>query len=351
MGMKYNNYVPLLFFIILGVVSFLIIKPIILSIFLGSLLAFIFYPIYKSILKKVKQETITSLLVCVLVFLILIIPAGFLINSLVKESYFIYLLVKQKLAIGLFSNCSNDFCDIISGLTKNDLINSQIKEFIKLTTDWIIKSGSNFLITLPKKILSLFVVFFTMFFFFKDGKKVLLKVNHYLNMHHQKYSSLLLRLKQILHGVIYGYLLVALVQGALGALGFFIFGISSPLFWGLIMALFALVPLLGTGMIWAPASMILILDGIFKGSNLLIFKGIGLFVYSFLIVGSIDNFIRPKLIGNKAKVHTAIITAGVFGGIFAFGPLGVILGPLVLALTAEMINLFLSDDNSAEKSS
>ncbi len=324
------------------ILSIFIIRPILLAIFLGALFAYIFYPLYKYLQKKFKKDALTSFLICLLAFLILVIPTAYFVKALVQESYFIYLLAKQKLAIGLFNDCSNSFCELIGNFGRNEFINSQVKEILRMATDWIIQSGSNFLIALPKMILGLFVVFFTMFYFLKDGRKLLVKIHYYLNNHQKKYSQILMRLKEILHGVIYGYLLIALIQGALGALGFFIFGIPSPLFWGLVMAFLALIPFLGTGFIWVPAAIILLLNGIFQDSMWLVFKGIGLFVYSFLVVGSIDNFLRPKLIGNKAKVHTAIIMAGIFGGVLVFGPLGVLIGPLVLALTAEMINLYLA---------
>ncbi|MFH1829036.1 MAG: AI-2E family transporter [Nanoarchaeota archaeon] len=337
---------PIVFFILLLVLSFFVIKPLLLAIFLGALLAYIAYPIYKLSLKRINNKTISSLLVCLLVFLVFVIPLTFLVKSLVQESYVIYLLVKQKLAVGLFRNCENTFCEAIRAFGHNEFVNTQIKEWIKTITNWVIQKGSYFLISLPKIVLNLFVTFLTLFYFLKDGDELLRKLNHYFSSHQKNYLIIISRLKEILHGVVYGYLLIALIQGFFGALGFFIFGISSPLFWGVIMAFLALIPVLGTGVIWVPASLILLLDGIFQDSTTLVVKGIALFVYSFIFVGSVDNFLRPKLIGQKAKVHTAIIMFGIFGGILMFGPLGVIIGPIVLSLTAEVIDLYLSNKNS-----
>ena len=337
-----NNYLPAIFFLLLLILSVFVIKPLFLALFLSALLAYIIYPVYKWLLKKVKNKTITSLLVCLVVFLMLVIPAAFFVKILVQESYLIYLLVKQKLAVGLFRDCGNTFCEMIKDFGQNEWVNSQIKNILKTATDWVIHKGSAFLISLPKLLLNLFVMFFTLFYFLKDGEELVARIYSYLCIHHKKGALLLGRLKEILRGLIYGYLVVALIQGALGALGFFIFGISSPLFWGLVMAFLALIPILGTGVVWVPASLILVLDGVFQNSTHLIVKGIALFVYSFIFVGSIDNLIRPKLIGRKAKVHVAIVMAGIFGGILMFGPVGLILGPLILSLTAEIIDIYLT---------
>ena len=132
------------------------------------------------------------------------------------------------------------------------------------------------------------------------------------------------------------------MQGALGAIGFLIFGISSPLFWGMMMAFLALIPYLGTGFIWGPAAIIIFLEGVFQDSNILMYKGVALFLYGLFIVGGLDNLIRPKFIGAKAKIHPALIMIGIFGGIFLVGPIGVIIGPLVLSLTAIFIEEYLS---------
>lgn len=321
------------------ILSVFIIKPLLLSIFLGALLAYLFYPLYRLLVKRLRNSTLTSLLLCILVLLLVVIPAGFFVKVLVQQSYVLYLLVKQKLSVGLFQECGNMFCELARSLSNNEFITSQISEVIKFLTDWIIKAGSNFLISLPRLLLNLFVIFLTMFYFLKDGRNLSKKLKNHFSSN-KKYDLIFERINEILKGVVYGYLLVALIQGALGALGFFLFGIKSPLFWGVAMAFLSLIPVLGTGIIWVPASILLLLEGLFQNSTGLVLKAVGLFTYSLIFVGSIDNFLRPKLIGGKAKVHTAIIMLGMFGGIIFLGPLGVILGPLVLSLTVELANLY-----------
>lgn len=311
------------------------------AIFVGALLAYAFYPLYKYLLKKSNKPVLWSFFICFLVLLIIVLPAVFLIKGLVEESYFLYLLFKQKLAEGIFKECTSSFCQTITHFSQDPTISSQLKTLIKASTDWIIIKSTSFLLNLPRLLINLSVVFFTLFFFIKDGNILIKRVQGYLQLSQKNFYFLLTRFKEIMHGVVYGYLLVALIQGILGALGFFLFSIPSPLFWGLVMAFFALIPAIGTGIVWVPASLLLVFDGVFQSSTPLIIKGMALFAYCFVFVGGIDNLLRPKIIGDKAKVHTAIIMLGIFGGILLIGPLGVIFGPLVLSLTAEVLKVFL----------
>ncbi|MFQ5620928.1 MAG: AI-2E family transporter, partial [Candidatus Nanoarchaeia archaeon] len=141
-------------------------------------------------------------------------------------------------------------------------------------------------------------------------------------------------------GVIYGSLVIALIQGALGALGFMIFGVGSPILWGLVMSLFALVPFIGTPIIWGPAGLLLVIDGFVDGQTNLVAKGIGLLIYGTLVISTVDNILKPKLIGKKAKIHPIVVLIGVLGGLSLLGFVGFVVGPLVLALFEALIEVY-----------
>lgn len=316
-------------------------KPILLAVLMGALLAYIFSPLYEKVLNRVKKPTFAALLVSLFVFLIIFIPSIFFLKTIIQETYVLYLVGKQRLAIGLFQNCVNQFCQVVKDLSQDPNFNSQIQGMLKSITNWVVEKGSEFLISLPKLFLNLFIALFSFFYLIRDGENIMSRINEFLFMGEKKYAFIIHRLREIIHGLVYGYIIIALLQGALGALGFFAVGISSPIIWGIIMAILALIPSLGTGFVWLPAAVILFLDGIFQNSNVLIFKAVGLFLYSLFIVAGIDNILKPKLIGERAKVHPLLIMIGVFGGIFLFGPLGVIVGPLILALTSVFIEAYL----------
>lgn len=344
MNIEYRKYVPALLFVLLLVLAALIVRPFFGAIFLGGLLAYVFYPLHAFLTKKLKKPTISALLVCLLVLALLVVPAVFFVKTLVQESYVIYLVIRQRVATGIFTGCELPFCQTLQEFGKNPEIQFQVQEAMRAVTNWIIQKGSTFLLSLPRILLNVFVLFFLLFYGLVQGKTIIEKVSHYLQVHPRHYQNVVGRLREIVHGLVYGYLLIALLQGALGAFGFFLFGVPSPLFWGVVMSILALLPFLGTGFIWIPASAFLILQGLFQGENSLLFKGFGLLAYSFIFVGSIDNILKPKLIGEKAKVHPALILLGVFGGVLLFGPLGVLLGPLLLSLTAVVLETILEKE-------
>ena len=340
---NFKDYFPILVLLVLIVLSYLILKPFLAAILLGALLAYIFYPLYSFLLRKLKNKTLVAILICFLVLLILIIPTFFLAKVLIKESYFLYLTGKQVLSSNFWESCTNPFCSLIQDPATNPEVQSQIQDLLKTGTSWIIKKSSDFLIKLPQLMLNLFVMFFTLFYFLKEGDGLVKKLSNYFIT--EKYSFLHQKIKNIVHAIIYGYLLIALLQGILGALGFYLFGLGSPLFWGIIMAFLALMPYLGTWFVWLPAVLYLIISGIIQDSNILIYKGIGLFFYCLILVSSIDNFLQPKIISTKAKVHPTIILLGTLGGFFLLGLSGLIIGPVILSVTLILVEGRLSAKN------
>ncbi len=331
---------PAALFVLLLVVSFFIIKPFLLAIFSGALLAYLFYPLYRLLSPRLRSPSVVSIIICLVVLLLILVPGIFLLKTLVEQAYVIFVLVKQRLAEGLFVSCQNSFCQAVENLANDPTVSYQVQELSREVTHWVIQKGSGLLVSVPRLVINLFIVFFVMFYFLRDGERLHERLHTYLRLKKSKYVTLVARVKEIVHGIVFGYFIVALVQGVVGAIGFYLFGVSSPLFWGVVMGLLALIPYVGTGFVWLPAALFLLLDGLSQDSTALIAKGIGLFVYGAVLISGIDNVIRPKLMGEKARVHPAIILLGIFGGILIFGPLGIIIGPVVLALTSEIVTTY-----------
>lgn len=346
---KYKKYVPLALLLLLLLVSYFIIKPFLLALFFGLLLGYIVHPLYRFLEKKVRSSTGAALLICFLVFLIVLVPLALMFKTLVQDSYVVFISVKQNLATGIFQNCYNQFCQQLKQWGKDPIVSGKIQEIAKGITNWVVKEGQELLFRVPTMVGNFIVILFTMFYSLKDGPTLLQRIVTYLNIHTQKYMLLTSRIKEIVHGVVYGYILIALIQGLLGGLGFFAFGLSSPIFWGLLMAFLALIPYLGTWLVWAPAALFLLLEGLFQDSTLIMWKGIGLFLYGVIIVSSMDNLFRPKLVSKAAKIHPLVILVGALGGVFTVGAAGVIVGPLVLSLLQVVLEVFLRKENHPEK--
>jgi predicted PurR-regulated permease PerM len=139
---------------------------------------------------------------------------------------------------------------------------------------------------------------------------------------------------------VFGQLFVALALGFVAIIGFYVFGVPFPIFWGVMTAFFALIPPVGTAIIWVPASLYMVLSGYLTQDYITIAKGVGLFVYGVLIISTIDNILRIKIIQAKADVHPLIFIAGVIGRVNLFGVVGLFLGPILLPLLITYFETF-----------
>jgi predicted PurR-regulated permease PerM len=144
----------------------------------------------------------------------------------------------------------------------------------------------------------------------------------------------------IAHTVIYAQLFVALIQGIIGTIGFFIFGVPLPILLGVVLAFCALIPHIGTALIWLPISIFMILSGYLSHDYWLLSRGIGLFLYGMLIISTVDNILLARIVHTKAKVNQIIVIIGVIGGAAMFGIVGIFIGPILLPLLLTYFETF-----------
>ena len=182
-------------------------------------------------------------------------------------------------------------------------------------------------------LINLGFVSFTMFYLFIDGDKAVESLRDWLPMERSQGHALLVRAGEIISASVYGVVVLAVIQGSLGGLMFWWLGLPSPLLWGVVMILFATIPMLGTFVIWVPAAIYLALNGAWG-------KAIILTLWGSIVIGMSDNLLRPTLVGKKAKMHDLMIFFAVLGGLRAFGVLGILMGPVVLAVSLTLLEAF-----------
>ena len=171
----------------------------------------------------------------------------------------------------------------------------------------------------------LMIMLYSMYFFLIDGGKLLDRILYYLPLEDEEERRLLDKFSSVTRATLKGTAVIGVLQGGLAGLAFAVVGIPSALFWGTLMVVLSIIPGIGTGLIWVPAAVILIAGGSLA-------KGIGLAMFCGLVVGSIDNVLRPRLVGKDTQMPDLLILLGTLGGIMMFGVLGLILGPIVAAL-------------------
>ena len=143
------------------------------------------------------------------------------------------------------------------------------------------------------------------------------------------------------HATLYGTFAVAVVQGTLGGLMFWWLGLSAPLLWGIVMALLAVVPVLGAFIVWIPAAIFLVLEG--SGGKALL-----LTLWGAIVVGGIDNLLYPLLVGRRLRMHTILAFVSIVGGLIVFGTSGLILGPVIFTITRLLLEIWSSQNTAAE---
>jgi predicted PurR-regulated permease PerM len=169
------------------------------------------------------------------------------------------------------------------------------------------------------------VFLYTFFFFQLDGHKVVHAILYYLPLEDRVERRLLTKFTLVTQAMLKGTFLIGLLQGALAGIAFAVAGVPHAVFWGTVMAVLSIVPGIGSAVVWVPASIILVVQG-----N--VFAGLGLLAFCALVVGSIDNLLRPILVGKDTNMHELMIFFGTLGGLFTFGMSGILIGPVIASL-------------------
>lgn len=343
----YRKIIFTMVFIILIAISFLIIRPFLIAVLAGIILSYVFYPLYRRIYRKTANKNASSLIASVLVVIILALPLFFVLNTVSKEAYTAYLMSKQKMTgEQLLAPCEpadKPVCRAaayFTGKANDPQIRYYISTVINNAATKITKSVSNILFSVPILVLDMFIALFVMFFLFRDGEIFVDKVQRIMPLKDEYRKNVLKKINDMAYAVIYGSIIIAIIQGALGGLGFFIFGLPSPLLWGMVMFFAALIPYVGSSIIWFPAALMIIINGYSNLETALIIKGILLMLYGIFIVSTIDNILKPKIIGEKGGLHPVLVMLGVVGGLKFLGFIGVIVGPIILAMLVAFIKIY-----------
>ncbi len=338
------------------ILSFFVIRPFFAAVLSGLVLALIFHPLFNFINKKIKNKSTVSVIVTIVAILVIFVPVLFLIQQLGYQARVAYVVTKQRIMTG---NIVGSLCENNSGLACQ--LNSMYQELwsdpsFTYFRDYVLDLLENTLwnripslvTAIPKLLLELFIMVLVLFYSLRDGKSLLRKLKHIIPLKVKHKNELFKKLNDVTYAVVYGQVITGLVQGLVGIIGMYIFGIQSPLIIGLALTVASLIPFVGSPFVWAPVSILKALEGVGTNSPKTTGLGIGLFLYGFFVISTIDNIIKPKLVGDRSKVNPAIILLGMFGGVALLGIPGLVLGPLILAFTLTLIEIYLEEKNETE---
>jgi predicted PurR-regulated permease PerM len=176
------------------------------------------------------------------------------------------------------------------------------------------------------------LVIFTLFYLFRDGERIKQAAYDLLPIERVQARDIAARTREVIGATVNGVLVIAAIQGTLGTIIFWILGLPSALLWGVVMFFLSMIPMAGAFLVWAPAAIYLALTGHYVKAGVLVAWGV-------LVIGAIDNVLSPRLVGQRAKLHELLVFFAVLGGLEVFGVLGLVLGPVVIAITLALIEM------------
>ncbi|MEA3430367.1 MAG: AI-2E family transporter [Nanoarchaeota archaeon] len=343
----YKTLILIVLFVVITYISYILIRPFMTPILISMIIAYMFYPVYKQLNKVVKNKNLASLIMAIGIIVLLSIPTYYIAKTTTQEVFVTYLLTKQKLvAGGIDGRCTdttNVFCNVANWV-KSSLAEPKNQYYVQRGLErlqqYSVDLGTKVVMSIPKIALNIFLTFFILFFLFRDGKELMEKFKKLIPLKRKHKKRIFLKFNETLSATIFGTLITALIQGCVAGIGYFLFGVTSPVLWGVLTAFVALIPIVGTSIIWVPMGLYFIVSGYLDSSGNVIGKGVGLLIYGALVISLIDNFVRPKVIGDKAKVHPVLVLLGVLGGIAVMGITGIIIGPIVLALFVTLLKMY-----------
>lgn len=340
--MPVNRFYLATLLLILGVLTYLtyqVFQPFMTAIAWAVVFCIVFYPAYAFLLRFVRLKAIASLATLLLISLVIIGPFSYIAFAIIGEIKDFTAKTETGDIESLKTLLSDERVrDMIHRAQsyigfKGIPVEEMIIENIKKMGKWALDSMSSGFTNIISLTANFVFMSFTVFFLLKDGPDFFSKIRDYMPFSDQQKDKLALQVKDMIVSTIYGGVIVAIIQGILGGLAFAILNIGSPVVWGSVMAIMSFVPMLGTSIVWGPAAMLLLLQGLYMKGTVLILIGV-------FVISMVDNILKPLIIGGRTKLPTVIIFFSVLGGIKFFGLLGLVLGPLVFALLVSVLEIF-----------
>ena len=322
------------FFLLVGIVtalSFFIFKPYLGALFVAVVFAIVFRSVYEWLLKKVKREGLASLLTLFILCLVILIPAtlfGFFIFDDAQDLYQAAgtgAPILQRLDQALMP-IENYVQKIIPSFDIN------VSSYLHATLSFLVDNLGSVFSRAVGMVFQTFIMLLALFFLFRDGtqfRSFIISLSPLANEYDER---ILKRMERAISSVVKGKLLIILIQGILASVGFFIFGVPSPVLWGALTSIAALIPAVGVAVVFIPAVAYLFVTSGFGGA-------VGLLIFG-VAIGAIDNLLGPALYEKGLEMHPLIILLSVLGGLVLFGPIGFLAGPVTLSLLLALLDIY-----------
>lgn len=309
-------------------------------IFWAAVLAVLFQRIHTRLLAACRgRRNPAALLATLSVILLVVVPFALVLGALARQGLRLYQAITSgELSVqGPIDMIERTLPAVTGFLARHGVDIAQLRVSVQETA----ASATQFIATRAlaagQNVLWMTLLFgimlYLLFFFFRDGKRIVASVGRVAPLGDERRERLLAKFIQVAHATVKGSLIVAAAQGTLGALLFWIVGIETAVFWGVVMAVLSLLPAVGAGLVWVPAAVILLAGGHIWQAVLVILGGL-------FVIGLVDNVLRPIVVGRDTRLPDYLVLISTLGGIAVFGLAGFVAGPVIAALFLVMWELF-----------
>ena len=310
----------------------------------GTILAILFAPVYRRLLKILGQRrTVTALATVTIVLLIVILPLTLIGALLVQEGLNVYEKFQSgelnfgryfQQVLGALPSWVSDLLDRF-GLTNLGAMQEQLSTGLVQGGQFVAAKALNIGQNTFDLIVELIIVLYLLFFLVRDGDDLARRIRAAIPLHADQQRELFNKFTTVIRATVKGNVVVAIVQGALGGLIFWFLGVHAPVLWAVVMAFLSLLPAIGSALIWLPVAIYFLVTGA-------TWQGLVLIAYGVLIIGLVDNLLRPFLVGKDTKMPDYIVLISTLGGMAIYGLNGFVIGPVIAAMFMAVWDIFAS---------
>jgi predicted PurR-regulated permease PerM len=311
-----------------------ILRPFYGAVLWGVIIAIVFRPVYRRVLRSMPERPTLAALATVFVILVLVIlPITLVAGMLVQEGVSTYERIRSgELSVGryfqqVFNALPAWATSLLDrfGLTSLVRIEERLTAILTRSAQFFAEQALNLGQNAASFIVSLFIMLYLLFFLLRDGEALSRRIRNAIPLRADQQRNLAERFSTVIRATVKGNLVVALVQGALGALIFWLLGVGAPVLWGTLMAFLSLLPAVGAAVVWLPVAIFFLATGE-------VGKGVILIAFGVLVIGLVDNILRPILVGKDTRMPDYVVLISTLGGLAVFGLNGFVIGPVIAAM-------------------
>lgn len=311
-------------------------KPIIVAL----ILSVIVFPLFNYLNRVIRSRSVSAGISILFLIVAIIIPFFAIFSSALKELSLVAAEIKPQLKTMDFGLTAKSL-GVLPGMTSVWTVLSEAANIARIdaveTFSQVIETATAYLagqsFYIIKNIVwffaEIFIALISVFFILRDSKGLLRMLKEISPLKETETNALLAKIRDTVYATVFGGILVAMAQGFMGGIGFFMLGMPSPVLWAIVMSVLAMIPFLGAPVVWFPAVVVLFIQGSYL-------KAMLLFLWGAFVVGLIDNILRPIFIGTRTQLHPLLVFFSAFGGVVVLGPIGLFFGPILLAVTMIM---------------